>query len=125
VIENGSPSIFTIEIGRMPTLVFETQNLREAHELCYEQWLKGDLADAKRDGVPLWDGKAKLRARMALPDEIALFAEAQNNGEPPIVITPKKAPARARTRDCAAAVVTPVATVWQLPSHLTPRLAGS
>jgi hypothetical protein len=31
---------------------------------------------------PLWDGKAKLRARMAVPDEIALFAEAKNSGEP-------------------------------------------
>jgi hypothetical protein len=25
-------------------------------------------ADAKSNGVPLWDGKAKLRARMASPD---------------------------------------------------------
>jgi hypothetical protein len=76
------PSIFTIEIGDTPTLVFEAQNLREAHELCHEQWLKGDLTEAKSDGVPLWDGKAKLRARMAMPDEIALFAEAKNSGEP-------------------------------------------
>jgi hypothetical protein len=28
------------------------------------------------------DGKAKLRARMALPDESALFTEANNNGQP-------------------------------------------
>jgi hypothetical protein len=76
------PSIFTIEIGGAPTLVFEAQNLREAHELCHEQWLKSDLAEAKRDGVPLWDGTAKLRARMALPHEGALFAEAKNSGEP-------------------------------------------
>jgi hypothetical protein len=79
---NVLPSIFTIETGGTPTLVFEARNLREAHELCHEQWLKSDLAEAKRDGVPLWDGKAKLRARMALPDEVALFAEAKNNGEP-------------------------------------------
>ena len=51
------------------------------HE-CHEQWLKDDLAEAKSDGVPLWDGKAKLRARIALPDEMALFAEAKNNGQP-------------------------------------------
>ena len=31
---------------------------------------------------PLWDGKAKLRARMALPDESALFTEANKNGQP-------------------------------------------
>ncbi len=82
MIANLLPSIFTIEIGDTPTLAFEAQNFREARELCREQWLKGDLAEAKCDGVPLWDGKAKLRARMASPDEIALFAEAKNNGEP-------------------------------------------
>jgi hypothetical protein len=76
------PSIFTIEIGDIPTLVFEAQNLREAHELCHEQWLKGDLTEAESDGVPLWDAKANLRARMAVPDEIALFAEAKNNSGP-------------------------------------------
>ena len=57
--------IFTIEIGDTPTLTFEAQNLREAQELCHEQWLKDDLAEAKSDGAPLWDGKAKLRVRMA------------------------------------------------------------
>jgi hypothetical protein len=30
----------------------------------------------------LWDGQAKLRARIALPDESALFAEAKNNAQP-------------------------------------------
>src|SRR6202048_5064236 len=79
---NLLPSIFTIEIGGRPALTFEAQNLREAHELCQEQWLKEDPAQAKSEGAPLWDGKAKLRARIALPDESALFAEAKNNGQP-------------------------------------------
>jgi hypothetical protein len=76
------PSIFTIEIGATPTLVFEAQNLREAHELCQAQWLKDDLAEAMSNGVPLWDEKAKLRARMASPDESTMFAEVKNSGEP-------------------------------------------
>jgi hypothetical protein len=80
--ENALPSVFTIEIGGTPTLTFEAQNLREAHELCHEEWLKGDLVEAKSDGVPLWDGKAKLRARIALLDERALFAEAKRNDQP-------------------------------------------
>jgi hypothetical protein len=80
--ENALPSVFTIEIGGTPTLTFEAQNLREAHELCHEEWLKGDLVEAKSDGAPLWDGKAKLLARIALPDEHALFAEAKKNGQP-------------------------------------------
>ena len=79
---NVLPKIFTIEIGDTPTLTFEVQNLREAQELCHEQWLKDDLAEAKSHGVPVWDGMAKLRARMALPDESALFTEAKNNGQP-------------------------------------------
>jgi hypothetical protein len=74
--------IFTIKIGDTPTLMFEAQNMREAQELCHEQWLKDDLAEAKSDGAPLWDGKAKLRARMALPDESAVFTEAKTNGQP-------------------------------------------
>ena len=82
VTANVLPTIFTIEIGDTPTLTFEAQNLREAHELCHEQWLKDDLAEAKSDGVPLWDGKAMLRARIALPDESAVFAEAKNNSQP-------------------------------------------
>jgi hypothetical protein len=81
--ENALPSVFTIEIGGAPTLTFEAQNLREAHELCHEEWLKGDLVEAKSDDVPLWDGKAKLRARIALPDERALFTEAKNNNGQP------------------------------------------
>jgi hypothetical protein len=79
---NVMSRLFTIEIGDIPTLTFEAQTLREAHELCNEQWLKDDLAEAKSDGAPLWDGKAKLRARMARHDESALFAEANNNGQP-------------------------------------------
>jgi hypothetical protein len=79
---NLLPSVFTIEIGGTPTLTFEAQNLREARELCHEEWLKDDLAEAKSDGAPLWDGKAELRARIALPDECALFAEAKKNGQP-------------------------------------------
>jgi hypothetical protein len=44
--------IFTIEIGDTPTLMFEAQSMREAQELCHEQWLKDDLAEAKSDGAP-------------------------------------------------------------------------
>jgi hypothetical protein len=80
--ENLLPRIFTIEIGGTPTLTFEAQNLREAQQLCREQWLKDDLAEAKSNGVPLSDGKAPLRARIALPDESAVFAEAKNAGRP-------------------------------------------
>ncbi len=79
---NVLPTIFTIEIGDTPTLTFEAQNLREAHELCHEQWLKDDLAEAKSDGVPLWDGEGNAEGADRAADEMALFAEAKNNGQP-------------------------------------------
>jgi hypothetical protein len=79
---NLLPSTFTIVIDSKPILVFEAKNLREASELCHEQWLESDLAEAASQGFPLWDGKAKIRARIALPEESALFAEAQNSGQP-------------------------------------------
>ena len=68
------PAIFTIDIGDTPTVTFEAQNLREARKLCHEHWLKEDLAEAKSGGVPLWDGKAKLRARLSLPEETVLLS---------------------------------------------------
>src|SRR5215831_905110 len=76
------PKIFTIDVDDRPTVTFAVQNLREARELCHEHWLKEDLAEAKSGGVPLWDGKAKLRARLSLPEEIVLFVQAKNNGQP-------------------------------------------
>ena len=75
-------AIFTIDVDDRPTLTFEARNLREAREVCHEHWLKEDLAEAKSGGVPLWDGKAKLRARPALPDEAVLFIEAKKSGHP-------------------------------------------
>jgi hypothetical protein len=82
MIPNVLPSIFTIETGGTPTLVFEAKNLREAQELCHKQWLRDALAEAKSNRIPLWDGKAKLAARMASPNETAMLAEAKNSGEP-------------------------------------------
>jgi hypothetical protein len=79
---NILPSFLTIEIGGVPTLVFEAMNLREAHELCREQRLKTDLMGAISNASPSWDGHAKLRARIALFDEAAKFAEAKRSGRP-------------------------------------------
>lgn len=84
---NLLPSIFTIVIDGKPILVFEARNLREASQLCREQWLKSDLTEAESEGLPLWDGKAEIRARIALPDESTLFEEARNSGQPSDGIT--------------------------------------
>jgi hypothetical protein len=77
---NALLSIFTIEIGDTPTLTFEAQNLREAHELCHEQLLKDDLAEAKSDGAPMWDGKVTTSADgAARPDGLICRGQKQRS----------------------------------------------
>jgi hypothetical protein len=75
---NGSlqPLVFTLDVGQQPVLTFEAKNLREAHEICHEQWLLADLKQMTVDGLPLWDGKTRLRARYAVDDEKAAFCAA-------------------------------------------------
>jgi len=70
------PAIFTLDIDRKPTLTFEAKNLREAHEICHEEWLREDVARLKSNDIPLWDGKVRLRARYASEAEAAAYREA-------------------------------------------------
>jgi len=70
------PAIFTLDIDRKPTLSFEAKNLREAHEICHEEWLREDVARLKSHDIPLWDGKVRLRARYASETEAAAYREA-------------------------------------------------
>ena len=76
------PSVFTIEIGRTPTVTFEAKSLREANEICNAPWLREDFTSTHSNGAPLWDGKAPLRARMGYADEIATFGDASKGAKP-------------------------------------------
>src|SRR5262245_24992328 len=69
-------AIFTLDIDGIPTLAFEARNLRESQQLCHEAWLRQDISDLTSNGSPLWDGKARLRARRSTEDEIAVYREA-------------------------------------------------
>jgi hypothetical protein len=73
------PAIFTLDIDSRPTLGFEARNLREAHEMCHEVWLREDMARLKSNGVPLWDGTVRIRARYASEAEAAVYREAARN----------------------------------------------
>jgi len=70
------PAIFTLDIDGKPILTFEARNLREAHEICHEEWLREDVARLSSRHVPLWDGKVRLRARYASASEAAAYREA-------------------------------------------------
>ena len=78
-----SPAIFTLDIGGRPTLAFEAKNLRESQQLCHEYWLRRDIAGLTSNGAPLWDGKARLRARRSTEDEIAVYREAARDAAQP------------------------------------------
>jgi hypothetical protein len=75
------PSLYTILIDGDAILSFEAQNLREASELTRERWLLSDLAKARSAGVPLWHEKAKIRARLATPDEAAVYSASTQDPE--------------------------------------------
>ncbi len=66
---------FTLEIGGTPTLTYEARNLREANEICCEEWLLDDLARLTSNAVALWDRHARLRVRYATQGEAACYLE--------------------------------------------------
>jgi hypothetical protein len=75
-------AIFTLDIGGRPTLAFEAKNLRESQQLCHEYWLRRDIAGLMSNGSPLWDGKARLRARRSTENEIATYRGAARDAAP-------------------------------------------
>jgi hypothetical protein len=68
-------SVFALQIGGVPVLTFQAVTHREAAGLPREQWLRNDLQEARSNGAPLWDGKAKLSVRQGSPEEVARFLE--------------------------------------------------
>jgi hypothetical protein len=69
--------IFTLEVDGKPTVAFEAKNLREASELCSEDWLRDDLSALESEGVPLCTPAAKLKARGSYPEEIETYRSAE------------------------------------------------
>jgi hypothetical protein len=69
------PVVFVLEIAGRPTLAFEATSAREAKELVREQWLLDDLINHRTNGIPVWDGKAKLRTGVAIGEQLAEVRE--------------------------------------------------
>ena len=70
--------VFALEIAGVPVLTFQSVTYREAAGLPREQWLRNDLLEARSNGTPLWDGKARLSVRRTTPEEVARFLETKN-----------------------------------------------
>jgi hypothetical protein len=66
-----------MEIDGRPTIAFEANSLREASELCKQDWLRADLNVLKSNGVPLCGPSAKLRVRMGNETETQTYRAAE------------------------------------------------
>jgi hypothetical protein len=65
--------VYTLEIGGIPVLTFRARNHREAQSILKEEWLLADLRAIRSNGVPVWDGKAKLSVRNADATEASRY----------------------------------------------------
>ena len=82
------PVVFVLEIEGRPILAFEATSAREAKELLKERWLLDDLLSHRTDGIPLWNGKERLRTGIAIGEQLAEVKAALKrieNQELPIV----------------------------------------
>jgi hypothetical protein len=68
--------IFTIMIDEQPSIAFEADRLREATELCKEEWLRADLSTLTSNGVPICGARSKLKARVATQGERDAYRQA-------------------------------------------------
>lgn len=73
--------IFTIEVDGRPTVIFEARQLREASELCQEEWFRSDLNSFTSNGEPVCRIGAKLKARIANEGEKVKYREAYREVE--------------------------------------------
>jgi hypothetical protein len=73
--------IFTLEVDGKPTISFEARQLREAAELCKEEWLRADLYTLNSNGVPLCGIGSKLRAIIANEAEREIYGQAAKDTE--------------------------------------------
>jgi hypothetical protein len=74
--------VFTIDIDGKPTIAFEARQLRDASELCNEEWLRADLNTLSSNDVPLCGIGSKMRARIASESERAVYLEAAQGAKP-------------------------------------------
>jgi hypothetical protein len=68
-----------MDIDGKPTLTFEAKNIREASELCKEDWLRADLNVLTSNGIPLCTAVAKLTVRRATETESQVYREADTD----------------------------------------------
>jgi hypothetical protein len=58
-------TIYLVVVDDRPIVAFRAASFSEARELIKEPWFRASLRNKRSEGVPLWDGKAKLGVRCA------------------------------------------------------------
>jgi hypothetical protein len=71
----NSGLIFTIEVEGRPTVCFEARQLREASELCQEEWFRSEMNALSSNGEPICKIGSKLKERIANETERAKYRE--------------------------------------------------
>jgi hypothetical protein len=62
---------FVLETGGRTVLAFLAGGIKQARELCTQDWFVEELASYRSSGLPIWDGTAELGIRRADASEAA------------------------------------------------------
>jgi hypothetical protein len=78
-IPKRRPEVFyVVEVQGRPLVAFKAVSLAEARQLINERWFLEELNCETSEGVPLWQGTAKLVVRAATGAEAEIAAPAMN-----------------------------------------------
>jgi hypothetical protein len=77
-----SLSVFTIEINGTPTVALQAKRHHEAEQFCEQDRLRADFSTFTSHGVPLCDGNANVKVRLATLTESDLYRKATKSNPP-------------------------------------------
>jgi hypothetical protein len=73
------PGIYIVEINNRAIVALEATCLAEARHLIGERWFQMRVTTQTINGIPVWDGKARLRIRSATEVEVETLRATQSS----------------------------------------------
>jgi hypothetical protein len=73
------PASYIVEINDREIVALEVTCLAEARHLITELWFRIKLTEHTTNGIPVWDGKAKLQVRPVTEAEADTLSTAQSS----------------------------------------------
>ena len=70
-----------MDVDGKAIFAFAARNVREASELCKEDWLRADLSVLTSDGIPLCSAVARLTVRRATEPERQNYQDADRQAQ--------------------------------------------